>query len=115
MQQRVAVFVGIADRAESLAWCLVLLIIAFGTGLLGIKWRTEALAVAIGFAIITVGGTIASWLFNLWGFDYARALSNLNSFIYVAIICAWIAVFRAQGSLRQGSAQKDSLTSSSDP
>jgi hypothetical protein len=86
--------VGTIARAIEFAWCLVFLLIASCTGILGLKWHAEGMAVAAGFAFLDAAGTTVLWLMNLLGVGYARVLSNLNLFACVAALIVWALVFR---------------------
>lgn len=75
------------SRATSLAWLAVFLCVVFLVRWLSLIWTADALGIAIGYAVASVGEVGASWLL---GIIRTQFLSDMQTVFYLACLATWI-------------------------
>jgi hypothetical protein len=82
-------FVSALERATSLAWCIVFLLIAFGSELIGLRWIPQTLYIGLGFSIQSLGNLAWAWIVSLVGVSAVPYMDDIRGIIYLCVLMIW--------------------------
>lgn len=80
------------DRAQAMAWLAVFLCVVFFARWLGLNWTADALGMAKGYAVASVGNVGASWLLGIFP---AHILSDIQAIFYLGCLAIWTLTLRS--------------------